>query len=291
MRPVLARKTGAAVWAHPFCAGLAIVWLVLAGACLPAHAKPGPTDAQLLELARQNLQEPLRQALSQRPVSTLPRPTWQSLLALSLMRRDLQTLQLLLPRPAADLNASFSLPEFPETPLTPLLLAVIARAEPEAVRLLVQSGARVDGAEGVDEEGMASRKRAPLRLAVLLLRFPQAQALLDLGADPQPQDAPGGMTLWQELSPKAATLAPDTLDQWVRLLLAHGCPVDLADGRGRTGLMHAARVNGLALARVLLGHGARTDLRDNEGQSALGLATQGGHQDLVDLLLLNGAVP
>ncbi len=268
-----------------------VLGLLLAATLAPVQAKPVATDAQLLEMARQHLQEPLRQALSQRPVATLPRPTWQSLLALSLMRRDLPTLQLLLPRPAADLNASFALREFPEAPLTPLLLAVIARAEPEAIRLLVQSGARIDGADAVDDAGGVARKTAPLRLAVLLQRLPQAEALLALGADPQPQDAPGGMTLWQELSPKAATLTPEALDPWVRLLLAHGCPVDLADGRGRTGLMHAARFNSLALARALLEHGARTDLRDYEGQSALGAAMQGGHQDMVDLLLVHGALP
>lgn len=291
MRLVLAHKTGAFAWAHPLCRRLAIVWLALAGACLPAQARPGATDAQLLEMARQNLQEPLRQALSQRPVATLPRPTWQSLLALALMRRDLPTLQLLLPRAAPDLNASFSLREFPEAPLTPLLLAVIAKAEPEVIRLLVQSGASIDGADAVDDEGGAARKTSPLRLAVLLQRLPQAQALLALGADPQPQDAPVGMTLWQELSPKAAAQAPETLDQWVRLLRDHGCPVDLADGRGRTGLMHAARFNSLPLVRAMLALGARTDLRDNEGLSALGLAMQGGHQEVVDLLLVNGALP
>ncbi|MBB2488080.1 ankyrin repeat domain-containing protein [Mitsuaria sp. WAJ17] len=268
-----------------------VLGLLLLAILAPVQAKPVATDAQLLEMARQHLQEPLRQALSQRPVATLSRPTWQSLLALSLMRRDLPTLQLLLPRPAADLNASFSLREFPEAPLTPLLLAVIAKAEPEAIRLLVQSGARIDGADAVDDAGSVARKTAPLRLAVLLQRLPQAEALLALGADPQPQDAPGGMTLWQELSPKAATLTPEALDPWVRLLLAHGCPVDLADGRGRTGLMHAARFNSLALARALLEHGARTDLRDYEGQSALGAAMQGGHQDMVDLLLVHGALP
>ncbi len=283
------RPRAARTWAG--WAGLVLVGLLLLAILAPVQAKPVATDAQLLEMARQHLQEPLRQALSQRPVATLPRPTWQSLLALSLMRRDLPTLQLLLPRPAADLNASFSLREFPEAPLTPLLLAVIAKAEPEAIRLLVQSGARIDGADAVDDAGGVARKTAPLRLAVLLQRLPQAEALLALGADPQPQDAPGGMTLWQELSPKAATLTPEALDPWVRLLLAHGCPVDLADGRGRTGLMHAARFNSLALARALLEHGARTDLRDYEGQSALGAAIQGGHQDMVDLLLVHGALP
>ena len=99
------------------------------------------------------------------------------------------------------------------------------------------------------------------------------------------------MTLWQELSPKAATLAPATLDQWARLLIDHGCPVDLADSRGQTGLMHAARFKALAMARVLLAHGARTDLRDYAGQSALEMAMQGGDQALVDLLLMHGAVP
>ena len=116
-----------------------LVWAALPGLLLglllfatlaSAHAKPVATDAQLLEMARQQLQEPLRQALNQRPASTLPRPTWQALLALSLMRRDLPTLQQLLQRPAADLNASFSLREFPEAPLTPLLLAVISNVEP-----------------------------------------------------------------------------------------------------------------------------------------------------------------
>lgn len=269
---------------------LGLAWVCLSAEGAPAHAKPVATDAQLLEMARQHLQEPLRQALSQRPVATLPRPTWQSLLALSLMRRDLPTLQLLLPRPAADLNASFSLREFPEAPLTPLLLAVIAKAEPEAIQLLVQSGARIDGADAVDGEGGVTRRTSPLRLAVLLARFPQAQALLALGADPQPRDDPVGLTLWQEL-PAAVTQAPESLDPWMRLLLAHGCPVDQADGRGRTALMHAARYNALVLARALLAHGARTDLRDNAGLSALGLAMQGGHQELVDLLLVNGALP
>jgi len=291
----LRSRTKAALRCHTFRLVLLIAGL-LSALWSPVHAKAWASDAQLLEMARQNLQEPLRQALAQRPLSTLTRPTWQALLALSLMRKDLPTLQLLLPRPAPDLNATFSLREFPEAPMTPLLLAVVVKAEPEAIRLLVQSGARVDGADaredaGAEGEGAAANATAPLRLAVLLARFPQAQALLALGADPQPRDAPGGLTLWQELSPKAGTLAPATLDQWVRLLLAHGCPVDLPDHLGRTALMHAARFNALAMARVLLEHGARTDLRDNEGQSALGLAMQGAHQELVDLLLLSGALP
>jgi ankyrin repeat protein len=59
----------------------------------------------------------------------------------------------------------------------------------------------------------------------------------------------------------------------VRLLLAKGAQLDLADNRGRTALMIAAERGHAEVVTQLLAAGADRKLRDRDGKTAADLAT------------------
>ena len=95
--------------------------------------------------------------------------------------------------------------------------------------------------------------------------------LLDAGVDPNARDgAQLTPLMWAaghpDNAPDAEALAT------VKLLLARGAKIDLADDRGRTALMVAAGRGHGAIARVLLEAGADAGLRDKAGKSAADLA-------------------
>jgi hypothetical protein len=72
-------------------------------------------------------------------------------------------------------------------------------------------------------------------------------------------------------------------------LLNARCPVDSADGHGRTPLQYSAFGGFLNCASVLLAHGANPNAVDREGISALHWASSAGQLDIVRLLVDYGA--
>lgn len=80
----------------------------------------------------------------------------------------------------------------------------------------------------------------------------------------------------------------------MRTLLKHGATVDLLNFEGSTALMAAAEQAryGSAAVRILLDHKADPNLATNVRQvTALMSAARNGHEDVVTLLLENGADP
>lgn len=258
------------------------LWLTLAFS--PASAKKAGHDAILVEQVRRGQSEALRAELARRPAFALSLGTRQTLLARAIAGQHAETLRVLLSRKDMPLNQPFRLREFPDTPLSPLAFAVSVGARPALIKLLVQAGARPDGADADDNP-------PPLHLAVFQGKFESVQALLEAGADPRRLSKGLGTSVLQELVMPVGTPTPEQLQRLLDLLLAHGCPVDLPDSRGDTALITAARYNQPVLAQLLLQAGARPELRNAQGQGALQVAMAKGHQAMVDLLLTQGAQP
>jgi len=76
----------------------------------------------------------------------------------------------------------------------------------------------------------------------------------------------------------------------VKLLLSEGARVNATTGlRGYTALYTAAQFGFAKLVRILLAHGASIDLADNEGATALHIAAEDGNLEVVSLLMKMGA--
>lgn len=151
----------------------------------------------------------------------------------------------------------------------------------EAVRLLLDAGADVDGCDG---EG-----RTALRAAAWGGHEEIVLTLLDYGAQVDKADSKGRTPLIA-----AAYMGHH---EAVEILLDHNANVDLADGDGRTALSvaalcvpTAAGVKGYGeVASLLLERGADPGHRDHDGMTPLLLAAYEGHEDIVELLLEAGA--
>lgn len=151
----------------------------------------------------------------------------------------------------------------------------------EAVRLLLDAGADVDGC---DSEG-----RTALRAAAWGGHEEIVLTLLDYGAQVDKADSKGRTPLIA-----AAYMGHH---EAVEILLNHNAQVDLADGDGRTALSVAALCVSAAagskgfgeVASLLLEHGANPGHRDHDGMTPLLLAAYEGHEDVVELLLEAGA--
>jgi uncharacterized protein len=98
------------------------------------------------------------------------------------------------------------------------LWAAVFRRDPDAIRLLVSYGAKVDAEH---EEG------TPFIGAVQVSHFEEAEVLLELGANPDVKDNDGTTTLHMMLkkgSPPAA----------IAMVIRHGARGDIADREGKT---------------------------------------------------------
>nr|XP_040056696.1 ankyrin repeat domain-containing protein 50 isoform X2 [Gasterosteus aculeatus aculeatus]XP_040056697.1 ankyrin repeat domain-containing protein 50 isoform X2 [Gasterosteus aculeatus aculeatus] len=151
----------------------------------------------------------------------------------------------------------------------------------EAVRLLLDAGADVDGC---DAEG-----RTALRAAAWGGHEEIVLTLLDYGAQVDKADSMGRTPIIA-----AAYMGHCEV---VEILLDHKALVNLADGDGRTALSvsalcvpTAAGVKGYGeVASLLLERGADPGHRDHDGMTPLLLAAYEGHDDIVELLLEAGA--
>ncbi|XP_073329538.1 uncharacterized protein ankrd50l isoform X2 [Pagrus major] len=151
----------------------------------------------------------------------------------------------------------------------------------EAVRLLLDAGADVDGC---DIDG-----RTALRAAAWGGHEEIVLTLLDYGAQVDKADSKGCTPLIA-----AAYMGHH---EAVEILLDHKAEVDLADGDGRTALSvaalcvpTAAGVKGYGeVVSLLLERGADPGYRDQDGMTPLLLAAYEGNHDIVELLLEAGA--
>ncbi|XP_058478709.1 ankyrin repeat domain-containing protein 50 [Solea solea] len=151
----------------------------------------------------------------------------------------------------------------------------------EAVRLLLDAGADVDGC---DSEG-----RTALRAAAWAGHEEIVLTLLEYGAQVDKADSKGRTPLIA-----AAYMGHH---EAVELLLDHNAEVDLADGDGQTALSvaalcvpTAAGIKGYGeVVSLLLEREADPGHRDHDGMTPLLLAAYEGHDEVVELLLEAGA--
>jgi len=84
----------------------------------------------------------------------------------------------------------------------------------------------------------------------------------------------------QQNQPLHATLALGKNAETIRLLLAHGAPVNEAQAGGFTPIFSAAIANRRDLAETLLAHGADPHRKSDQGKSAADFARERGHAEI-----------
>lgn len=180
-----------------------------------------------------------------------------------------------------DVNRSLALAQS-ETPLeiTPLLLAISAKANPGLIQHLLARGANVNKAS----EGLL-----PLNLALSTRQFELATLLLDSGARASAVDN-------QAISPlmELATTVRDAEDDaalsiLAKRLVAAGCDVNAQNKWGGTALIFAVMSGNPVMVRTLLELGAKPDILNGKGESPLAIAQRLQREDLAVLLEQFGA--
>ncbi len=76
----------------------------------------------------------------------------------------------------------------------------------------------------------------------------------------------------------------------MHMLLNHGADINQQDSMGNTALMRVIGQKSFEIAHMLIEHSADSSVTNNEGQTALTQALCTGNQDLLELLVKNGAV-
>ena len=196
------------------------------------------------------------------------------------------------------------------------LMAAAAAGNPEVVAILLRAGAEVNvrgwrnttallaGANGELEsgEGIMGDLHAEIPDEVID-RTKVVRLLIDAGADVNAIDDQSEnalFTIYDETArellktkinvnarnndgetPLIATVASEVAE----LLANGGAELDLADPKGRTALMHAARNNYVEILRVLTRAGAKLDLQDTDGSTALMLCAEKGLENSVKVLI------
>ena len=146
---------------------------------------------------------------------------------------------------------------------TPVMVAARAGSA-EVVRQLAAAGA------DLDRQG--SRGQTALMWAAAQRHPEVVQALLDGGAD---------LSVRSDVWTQVMAVPPHSRPEYNREI-PHG---------GNTALLFAVRAGDLPSARVLVAAGADVDDADAWGVSAAVLAAHGGHRELLEFLLDNGADP
>jgi ankyrin repeat protein len=103
--------------------------------------------------------------------------------------------------------------------------------DPDAIRLLVRYGAKIDA---LHEEG------TPFLAAIKWSHFPEAELFLELGANPDAKDG-NGLTALHLMLKKGSDAAH------VRMVIAHGARGDIPDPGGRTATQIMSRKKDPAL--------------------------------------------
>ncbi len=144
-------------------------------------------------------------------------------------------------------------------------------------------------AHGADPDARKAHGNSALAAACFRGHNKVVAALLDAGANPDLRDKEGRTVLLLLASEKPGRWNLDTL----RLLLSKGADIQARDSTGRTALLWAATNGNLGLVRALLSGelGRKSDVGEgnNRGRTALHLSADSNHQEMVALLLAQGA--
>lgn len=173
--------------------------------------------------------------------------------------------------------------------------------QPAIARLLVKYGALLDIFEAAAVGELEQVKRLiaenpeninafasdgfqPLGLASFFGHLDVAKVLIEAGAE---VDSASHNPL------KVMPLHSAAAGSWVevvRLLIAHGAPVNALQAEGFAPLHSAAQNGSVEIIRDLLAAGAEVNARDAEGKTPLAYALKGDNQEASELLVNHGAV-
>ena len=146
---------------------------------------------------------------------------------------------------------------------TPVMVAARAGSPAVVVQL---------AAAGADLDRQGSRGQTALMWAAAQRHPDVVEALLAAGAD---------LSIRSDVWTQVMAVPPHSKPEYNREI-PHG---------GNTALLFAVRADDLPSARILVAAGADVDDADAWGVSAVVLAAHGGHRDVLDFLLENGADP
>eukprot|EP00004_Rigifila_ramosa_P001874 TRINITY_DN11870_c0_g1_i3.p1 TRINITY_DN11870_c0_g1~~TRINITY_DN11870_c0_g1_i3.p1 ORF type:complete len:641 (+),score=132.90 TRINITY_DN11870_c0_g1_i3:204-1925(+) len=198
--------------------------------------------------------------------------------------------------------------------LTPLLCASCSGNSVELLRLLVGAGADL---KAVNDEGAAAIHFAAVQGDTAAVEFLVASGieidqrtkdgttplltcakyakppialvhyLLDSGADVDAQDQLG-------MTPLLYAAQESSKSDFLNVILAHGASVEKSDAIGQTALFYAAQFGQAKAIQTLLAWGASPNVRSMHpimrGRSPLHTAALFGHREIIEILLVNGAI-
>jgi Ankyrin repeats (many copies)/Ankyrin repeats (3 copies) len=154
---------------------------------------------------------------------------------------------------------------------TCLMIAIWSNA-PEVVKVLLASGARVNGPQGEYDE-------TPLTLSASVPSQPTTIVKMLLGAGGDVRAANSyGITAVMKASMRRPPEPPSALE----LLINHGADVNARDHIGRSALWFAVENGNIQTVKVLLAAHADVNVRDRQGRSISDVAT---NKQIADLLL------
>ena len=245
--------------------------------------------AGLIDAAKAGDAATVRELLKAGAAAGAAQPDGSSALLWASHRDDLDSVQLLIEAGAAasaanDLGATplWAASENGSTALVRMLLA--AGADPDRALLSgetpVMVAARAGSpavvaqlaAAGADLDRQGSRGQTALMWAAAQRHPDVVEALLAAGAD---------LSIRSDVWTQVMAVPPHSKPEYNREI-PHG---------GNTALLFAVRADDLPSARILVAAGADVDDADAWGVSAVVLAAHGGHRELLDFLLENGADP
>ena len=148
----------------------------------------------------------------------------------------------------------------------------IAAGELDVARQLLKGGA--------DPRALQAGGKPLMAIALESRRLDALKMLAGAGADPDQAGTDG-------LPPLSLAAAGNDMNS-VQALLAAGAHPERTDKRGRTALWHAASRNAVRAIPVLASR-TTLDRVDNEGVSPLAAAVNGGHRESLEALLKAGA--
>jgi ankyrin repeat protein len=138
---------------------------------------------------------------------------------------------------------------------------------------------------GADSNQYDSGGRTPLTIGSWLGYFEICDLLLGYGADVNlPQKSDGWLPLMLSTSNERMHTDIDTRVETCTVLLNHGANINLMNNFGRTTLMEVAFRGDEEICKFLLEHGANLQILDITKRTAIDIATEQGHQSIVNIL-------
>ncbi len=263
--------------------------LAQSGESAPAEARAAAGDADLVGAAKAGDAAKVRTLLQGGAAAGAAEPDGSSALLWASHRDDLDTVRLLITA-GADVSAANDLGATPlwaasengNAAMVRTLLAAGADPDREllsgetAVMVAARAGSAAVvtrlAAAGADLDRQGSRGQTALMWAAAQRHPDVVAALLAAGADPSIRS-----DVWTQVM----AVPPHSKPEYNREI-PHG---------GNTALLFAVRAGDLPSARSLVAAGADVDDADAWGVSATVLAAHGGHREVLDFLLDNGADP